>query len=186
MPQAQMSDTLFDAIVEYRTKRLRRSSGKNAPKSKAIDAARDYFLGNAPNIRAAAARHCLSASMVSKMILSLNSAYEDMKADEGLIEVKLVVPQAQGEEVCAYGDRVLQAVRNGVDTPRLMGELEIMKCQLRASSRVSPELACRLKETIVQCHQAHCHDAKVQRSLDDVLDELLVAIQRGEERFARG
>lgn len=186
MRQAQISDTLFETIVEYRTKRLRRSSSKGAPKPKAIEAARDYFLGEAPSIRAAAARHGLSASMVSKMILSLNSAYEEMKANEGLIEIKLVVPKAQGEEVCAYGDRVLQAVRSGVDTPRLMGELEIMKCQLRASSRISPELACRLKETITQCHKAHCHDTNVLQSLNDVLDEAIVTLQRGEEAAAHG
>lgn len=184
MRQAQISDTLFDTIVEYRKTRLRRSASKGAPKPKAIEAARDYFLGTAPSIRSAADRHGLSSSMVSKMILSLNAAYEEMKANEELIEVKLVVPKAQGKEVCAYGDRVLQAVRSGVDTPRLMGELEVMKCQLRASSSISPELAWRLKETISQCHQAHCHDINVQQSLNDVLDEAIVAIRRGEEAVA--
>lgn len=124
--------------------------------------------------------------MVSKMILSLNTAYEEMKANEGLIEVQLVVPKGHVKELCAYGDRVFQANRNGADgshgdLPSVMGELEAMKGQLRESNRVSPSLACRLKDTITQCHRAHCHDASVQQSLNAVLEEAVVAIRRGEE-----
>tara|TARA_B100000424_G_scaffold25356_1_gene17756 strand:- start:2009 stop:2563 length:555 start_codon:yes stop_codon:yes gene_type:complete len=180
MPQTHMSDTLFDAIVEYRTKRLRRSLSKGAQAPRSIEAARDYFTGEASTIRSAAAHHGLSATMVSKMIQSLSAAYEEMKANEGLVEVKLVVPKAQAQEVCAYGDRVLQAVRGGVDTPSLVGELEIMKCQLRAASRVSPELAWRLRDTISLCQRAHCHDIDIQRSLSEILEGAAELVCRGE------